>query len=105
MFAHQPLDAVAVVVHGASELDQVGDDLLQPLEALLEFVDAVVGHQARIMNERVVSRPWAVTPASPQYANSPAPPPFGSRPVGHIQNGRRGGVSRKPPAGAVRADR
>ena len=52
VFAHQPLDAVAVVVHGASELDQVGDDLLQPLEALLEFVDAVVGHQARIMNER-----------------------------------------------------
>jgi hypothetical protein len=83
----------------------VGDDLLKPLEALLELVDALVAHQAKIMNERVVPRRWAVTPASPHYADSLAPPPFGSRPVGHIQNGRRDGVSRKPPAGAVRADR
>ena len=50
---------------------------------------------------RVVRRPsparLTIVADSPQYANSPAPPPFRSRPVGHIQNGRRDGDSRKPP--------
>ena len=75
----------------------MGDDLLKLLEALLEPVDALVGHQAKIINEPVVPRPWPVTPASPQYANSLAPPPFGSRPVGHIQNGRRAAFPGSPP--------